>query len=91
MQIHISLRGPLARVFKTAFTVQSSRPLSLYQCLQQLLDSNESICNMWADPTQIDQECLILVNDVDAAVIGGLDAQLDDGDVIILLPLIHGG
>ncbi len=34
---------------------------------------------------------LLLVNDVDARLLGGLAANVHDGDVVTLLPSIHGG
>nr|MDO8111536.1 MoaD/ThiS family protein [Candidatus Sigynarchaeota archaeon] len=34
---------------------------------------------------------LVMVNDVDFRLIGGVDAQLADNDAVTLLPTIHGG
>ena len=34
---------------------------------------------------------LILVNGMEIGVLGGLDAKLKDGDVVVLVPVVHGG
>jgi MoaD family protein len=34
---------------------------------------------------------LILVNDREIGVSGGLDTKLKDGDVVVLVPVVHGG
>ena len=34
---------------------------------------------------------LILVNDREIGVLGGLEAKLKDGDVVVLVPVVHGG
>ena len=34
---------------------------------------------------------LIVVNGVESSVLGGLDATVKDGDVISIVPVVHGG
>lgn len=34
---------------------------------------------------------LIAVNGVELSVLGGLDAQVNDGDVVSIAPVVHGG
>lgn len=36
-------------------------------------------------------DILILVNGVDSGLLGGMDAELKDGDEVALLPSVHGG
>ncbi|MHA1371645.1 MAG: MoaD/ThiS family protein [Promethearchaeota archaeon] len=50
--------------------------------LDDLNDKNGAVLN---------PAVLILINDTDLRLLGGLDAKLNDGDVITLLPTIHGG
>jgi molybdopterin converting factor small subunit len=42
-------------------------------------------------PETINPALVILVNDVDVKLRGGIDAELVDGDAITFLPTIHGG
>lgn len=34
---------------------------------------------------------LIVVNGVESSMLGGLDAQVKDGDVVSIVPVVHGG
>jgi molybdopterin converting factor small subunit len=34
---------------------------------------------------------LIVVNGVESSMLGGLDATVNDGDVISIVPVVHGG
>ena len=36
-------------------------------------------------------EMLILINDVEIGLLGGLDSTLSEGDVVTLIPTSHGG
>lgn len=38
-----------------------------------------------------DSNLLIVVNGVESSVLGGLDAGLKDGDVVNIVPVVHGG
>jgi len=40
---------------------------------------------------KVKNEFLILVNDAEISVLNGLNTEISDGDVITLLPTIHGG
>ncbi|MBD3186189.1 hypothetical protein GF325_05120 [Candidatus Bathyarchaeota archaeon] len=43
------------------------------------------------DWTQLQPGVIILLNDADIRLSGGLEAPLKEGDVITFLPIIHGG
>nr|MDO8084702.1 MoaD/ThiS family protein [Candidatus Sigynarchaeum springense] len=43
------------------------------------------------DRNAINPALVLMVNDVDARLTGGLNTPLSDGDVLTLLPTIHGG
>lgn len=38
-----------------------------------------------------DHSLLILINGVESSVLGGLDAVIDDGDEVTIVPMFHGG
>jgi len=40
---------------------------------------------------RISNQVIVLVNGVDANLIGGLEAELKDGDELTLIPVVHGG
>jgi molybdopterin converting factor small subunit len=78
--------------------------VSLKSIIERLLDLDEtgeravrqvlvdSINRPWIiDATSINPAMVIMINDVDAKLRGGIDAELVDGDAITFLPTIHGG
>lgn len=91
MQVSIHLRGPLALKSSDSISIIFDGPVSLFKCLQSMLKNNPALYETWTSPEQITQECLVLVNDVDVGLTGNLNTRLEDGDVVIILPLIHGG
>jgi molybdopterin converting factor small subunit len=64
---------------------------SLRMVLQTLVDEEEAVEGTWTDPEAMDREALILCNEVDIGLTGGLETKLKDGDELIVLPLVHGG
>jgi len=56
-----------------------------------LLQKEENVSEIWNSPESIDSEALVLLNEVDVGLTGGLETELSDGDEIIVLPLVHGG
>jgi len=40
---------------------------------------------------RISNQVIVLVNGVDANLIGGLEAELKDGDELTFIPVVHGG
>ncbi len=91
MQVSVHIRGPLAIKSKGPITVSFGNSLSLFECFKSVLKKNPVVRETWKTPEQIIQECLVMVNDVDVGLTGNLDTRLKDGDVVTILPLIHGG
>ncbi|MFW9769072.1 MAG: MoaD/ThiS family protein, partial [Candidatus Thorarchaeota archaeon] len=64
---------------------------SLLDVLTELLEKEATVREVWSSPETIDRDALILRNDSDIGLTGGLETRLRDGDLLVVLPLIHGG
>ena len=52
----------------------------------------DTVTQPWIiDATSINPALVIMINDVDSKLRGGIDAEVVDGDAITFLPTIHGG
>jgi molybdopterin converting factor small subunit len=92
MRVEIRFRGPLAsKRGMHVFNVEIQEGASLEMTLKSLLSSEEAVESAWVDTDRIDREALILRNEADVGLTGGLDTVLEDGDKIVILPLVHGG
>ena len=78
--------------------------VSLKSIIERLLDLDEtgeravrqvlvdSMTRPWIiDATSINPTMVIMINDIDVKLRGGIDAEVGDGDAITFLPTIHGG
>jgi len=70
---------------KVQDTITASELLSL------LIREDSYLQTIWNSPAEIDRDSIILCNEVDIGVTGGLGSLIDDGDVIMIVPLVHGG
>jgi molybdopterin converting factor small subunit len=59
--------------------------------LETVLQREPYLRETWASPEEMDRDSLILVNDIDIGLTGGLKTSLSDGDSVSILPLVHGG
>ena len=92
MKVTLRLRGPLAKKFKEgAIEVELDNDASLSDLLSSVIEKEESMREVWSNPEVIDRDALILCNGADIGLSGGLDKRMNEGDVIVVLPLIHGG
>ena len=65
--------------------------VNLHELLLKLISENNGVQSVWQTPEQMDAENLMLCNEVDIGLSGGLKSGLKDGDVLVILPLVHGG
>ena len=92
MKVTLHFRGPLAKEFKEGnIDVELETDASLSDLLRKVIEREESVRDVWDSPEVIDRDALVLWNGADIGLSGGLDTKLSDDDVIIVLPLIHGG
>jgi len=92
MRVTIRLRGPITAHVKTpTYSVETGNDSSLKEVLQTLLDNHHEVREVWNNPESVDRDALILLNEVDIGLTGGLTSRIKDGDIIVVLPLVHGG
>ncbi|MFX0045354.1 MAG: MoaD/ThiS family protein [Candidatus Hermodarchaeota archaeon] len=92
MRVTVRFRGPLAnQMTNQQYSIDVDEGSSLRTVLQTLVDREEVVERTWTDPETMDREALILWNEVDIGLTGGLETRLKDGDELIVLPLVHGG
>jgi molybdopterin converting factor small subunit len=92
MDVKVRFRGPISkRLVNPLVSISIGDSAKIRKALQMLLENEEAIRKIWTDVEKIDREAMILANDVDIGLTGGLDSLLHDGDEIVILPLVHGG
>jgi molybdopterin converting factor small subunit len=92
MKISVKFRGPIAREIKGGIIeIEIEEGLTLKDLFSRILQQDSYLQGIWRDPMEIDRDSMILCNEVDTGVTGGLETILKDGDSLIILPLVHGG
>jgi molybdopterin converting factor small subunit len=92
MRVTVRLRGPIAvRVEIPVFPIEIGKDSTLGEVLQTLLNNHDEVRKLWKNPELIDRDALILLNEVDTALTGGLKSKVVEGDHVVILPLVHGG
>jgi molybdopterin converting factor small subunit len=91
MKVTLQLRGPLAKRFQDSIEIELEKGSILSNLLDEMIEREEGVKEVWSSPEMIDRDALILRNEMDVGLSGGLGTTLNNGDVIIILPLIHGG
>jgi len=92
MKVILRFRGPLAKKFQEGMIeLELEDGSSLSELLGKAIEKEDSIREVWNSPEVIDRDALILRNEADVGLSGGLATKLNDGDVVTVLPLIHGG
>jgi molybdopterin converting factor small subunit len=90
--VSITLRGPIVtRLGKSQLEFSIKGPLKLEELLHKMINEIEEVRSVWPDAYRMEREALILKNEVDIGVSGGLDTEVNENDSIMILPLIHGG
>lgn len=92
MTVEVRFRGPIAnRMISPVFNLQVSSSHDLRNLFKTLIVMHREIADLWETAEEIDREALILCNDIDIALLDGLNTQIQSGDQIIVLPIVHGG
>ena len=91
MIVTVRFRGPLANQMEAGTDqIEIAEGSTLRELMVRLLD-NDTVNGIWKTPEQIDRDTLILCNEADIGLTGGLETELKDGDILVILPLVHGG
>ncbi|MFW9835082.1 MAG: MoaD/ThiS family protein [Candidatus Thorarchaeota archaeon] len=92
MRITLQFRGPLAKKLKDGkIEIELDDDSCLSDLLNEAIKREKNIREVWDTPQIIDRDALVLRNEADVALSGGLETKLCEGDVVVVLPLIHGG
>ncbi len=92
MMIEIKFKGPISKqIDSDSVMVDIESGSSLTDVLQKVIDEKSFLQSIWREPQEIDRDSMILCNEVDIAVLGGLKMIMKEGDVLTILPLVHGG
>jgi len=94
MVLTIKFIGALRHISnKTQLTIDYEEGMSVRQLLakilQEPLGSDRTLSDKQPDDSRFN--ALILVNGRETSVLNGLETKLNDGDEIILVPVVHGG
>ncbi|MHA1863773.1 MAG: MoaD/ThiS family protein [Candidatus Thorarchaeota archaeon] len=92
MKISVRFRGPIAREIENGtLEIDIEDGFTLNDLFVKIIEQNSYLQSIWKKPTEIDRDSMILNNEVDIGVTGGLETTLKDGDILTILPLVHGG
>jgi molybdopterin converting factor small subunit len=92
MSVTVKLRGPIkTRIESPQFDINLDDSTILGEVLQKLIEISSEVRRLWSTPDLIDRDALVLLNETDIGLTGGLVSRIDEGDVIVILPLVHGG
>jgi len=92
MSVSVQFRGPIARQIEGGILeIEIEEGFTLRDLFSSMLNQSSYLQSIWRNPAEVDRDSMILHNGVDSGVTGGLETALKDGDVLILLPLVHGG
>lgn len=91
MRVSIHFRGPISQRLQEGSIEVEADAESLQSVLKMILEKAPYLMTIWASVEEMDRDALILVNNVDIGLTGGLGTVLKEGDVVSVLPLVHGG
>lgn len=91
MCIVIQFKGPIAERIGGPIEIEIEKGTTLFQVLNKVIESESYLHDVWREPSEIDRDSMILCNGIDIGVLGGLELNMSEGDVLTILPLVHGG
>lgn len=94
MAVTVRLIGSLrASTGKSTFKLKLEKAVSLRKIMTKIVEEEPKLKRVLIDPELDDPRtnALMLVNGREISVLQGLDTKLQDGDELILIPVVHGG
>lgn len=92
MKVSVRFRGPIAREIEDGtLEMEIEDGLTLNDVFAKIIEQNSYLQSIWKEAKEIDRDSMILCNEVDIGVTGGLNTTLKDGDILTIVPLVHGG
>jgi len=92
MKISVRFRGPIGREIEGGVVeMELEGGFTLNDLFVKIIEQNSYLQSIWKEPKEIDRDSMILYNEIDIGVTGGLETALSDGDILTIVPLVHGG
>lgn len=94
MPITVRFIGSLrASAEKSRFTLELKKTISLREVITKIVGEQPRLKRALIDPELDDPRtnALILVNGKEVSVLQGLNTKIEDGDELVLVPVVHGG
>jgi len=92
VKITVRFKGPIGGHIKGgAVEVELQNDITIGELLNQVMQQVPYLQTLWNNASEIDRDSMILCNEVDIGISGGLSSSVNDGDVLTVLPLVHGG
>lgn len=92
MRVIILFRGPISEhLDKGALMIEGEDCILLKDIIRRAILDEDYLRRTWRNPEEMDRDALILLNGKDIGLTGGLQSTLNDGDILTVLPLVHGG
>lgn len=91
-KITVRFKGPIGgHVTGGAIEIEHQNGITIGELLHRVMQQVPYLQTIWNNASEIDRDSMILCNEVDIGVSGGLRSLVNDGDVLTILPLVHGG
>ena len=92
MLVSVRFRGPITRRLDSpVYSIDIADGESIRDLLDRLIVREKEVKEVWEDPDRIDREAMVMINEVDIGLTGGLSTPVNSNDEIVILPLVHGG
>jgi len=93
MPLTLKFIGALRQVSgKTQLTVSFQKGMSLKELVTKISQEMPSLQKTLSDQLEDSKSnALVLVNGMEISVLNGLETELNDGDDIVFIPIVHGG
>lgn len=92
MTVIVRFRGPIAgHITDGVMKIKVQHSITVAELLSLLIRQEPYLQTVWNSPIEIDRDSMILCNEVDIGVTGGLSSLIEEGDVLTIVPLVHGG
>jgi MoaD family protein len=94
MAVTVKFIGALRSISgKSKVSIKAKDSVPLSEVIKQVIEEQPKIKRALIDPELEDPRpnTLILVNGKEISVLKGLDTIVEDGDEIVLVPVVHGG
>jgi len=94
MRVKVKMLGLLKKACgKPEVSMELDENSRLKDVISKIIEESKDLKNLLLDPELKDPRpnTIILVNGKEISVLSGLETEIEDGDEITIIPIIHGG